>query len=68
MRPGRPRSRSAGRPSRRDDAPRTELRIVENADQAGAVRAGYAAPGDGTAGAAGDCPDKSGTSPAADPR
>ncbi|MFD0903629.1 hypothetical protein [Actinomadura sediminis] len=52
-----------------DDAPRTELRIVENADPAGAVPAGYAAaPGDGAAGDGKDCPQEGGTSPAADPR
>ncbi|QFG20856.1 hypothetical protein [Actinomadura sp. WMMB 499] len=52
-----------------DDAPRTELRIVEHGDPAGAVPAGYAAsPGGGAGGAAEDCPDKGGTSPAADPR
>ncbi|GGV06725.1 hypothetical protein GCM10010182_26800 [Actinomadura cremea] len=52
-----------------DDAPRTELRIVERAEPAGAMHAGYAAaPGDEAAGAGEDCPEKGGTSPAADPR
>ncbi|MBE1537766.1 hypothetical protein [Actinomadura algeriensis] len=51
------------------DAPRTELRIVEHADPAGAMPAGYAAaPGDGTGADGADCPHKHGASPAADPR